>query len=119
MMPAKGMASTGLLMAGTWIAALVGIAMKRLLPGRFDRLSIVLCIAIGWSIVIAHDAVFPALSPAAVVLLVTGGIICSAGVVFHLWRSLRFQTAIWHALVLIAAACHHFAVLDTVALAAA
>ena len=39
------------------------------------------------------------------------------GVIFHLWERLRFQNAIWHAFVLIAATCHYGAVL--VALAAA
>ena len=33
---------------------------------------------------------------------------------FHVWRSLRFQNAIWHACVLVAAACHWGVVLHTV-----
>jgi hemolysin III len=32
--------------------------------------------------------------------------------VFHLWRSLPFQNAIWHMFVLVAATCHYGAVLD-------
>jgi hypothetical protein len=37
------------------------------------------------------------------------------GVVFHAWRSLRFQNAIWHAFILVAACCHYSAVLVCVA----
>ena len=36
------------------------------------------------------------------------------GIVFHAWQRLRFQNAIWHAFVLLGAACHYTAVLDTV-----
>jgi hemolysin III len=32
---------------GVWSSAFVGIALKLALPGRFDRLSVVLCLLIG------------------------------------------------------------------------
>ncbi|HWA43543.1 MAG TPA: hemolysin III family protein, partial [Hypericibacter adhaerens] len=51
-----------------------------------------------------------ALHPAVLILLLIGGLLYSLGVTFHLWRSLRFQNAIWHALVLGAAVCHYAAV---------
>jgi hemolysin III len=35
-------------------------------------------------------------------------------VIFHAWRRLRFQNAIWHAFVLMGAACHYTAVMDLV-----
>jgi hemolysin III len=35
-------------------------------------------------------------------------------VVFHVWERLRFQNAIWHGFVLLAASCHYAAVLDLV-----
>jgi len=31
-------------------------------------------------------------------------------VIFHAWRRLRFQNAIWHCFVLLGAACHYTAV---------
>jgi hemolysin III len=48
-------------------------------------------------------------------LIASGGMLYSAGVLFHLWKNLRFQNATWHAFVLVAAACHYAAVLDCVA----
>jgi hemolysin III len=45
-------------------------------------------------------------------LLTTGGVLYSMGVIFHMWKSLRFQNAIWHAFVLLAAVCHYTAVLE-------
>jgi hemolysin III len=43
-----------------------------------------------------------------------GGALYSLGVIFHAWRRLRFQNAIWHCFVLLGAACHYTAVMDLV-----
>jgi hemolysin III len=45
-------------------------------------------------------------------LLVSGGVVYSAGIVFHLWDRLRFQTALWHGFVVVAALLHLAAILD-------
>jgi len=52
------------------------------------------------------------------ILIAAGGVIYSIGVVFHLWDRLPYQNAIWHWLVLTAAACHYMAILNEVAIAA-
>lgn len=95
------------LLAVIWVVALVGIAVKLLLPGRFDRLSIGLYLILGWSGLFAYESVIAALQPTALWLLAIGGALYSIGVVFHVWRTLPFQNAIWHAFVLIATACHY------------
>ena len=43
-------------------------------------------------------------------LILAGGVVYSAGTIFHLWERLRFQNAIWHAFVLTAASIHFVAV---------
>jgi hemolysin III len=104
------------MLAGVWIAGFAGAALKLAAPGRYDRLTVALYLAIAWSgVAIAHE-VFATLPTAAVVMLVTGGLLYSAGVVFHLWQSLRFQNAIWHGFVLVAAACQYGAILNGVLL---
>jgi hemolysin III len=40
-------------------------------------------------------------------------VLYSVGVIFHAWSSLRFQNAIWHGFVLVAALCHYAAVLTS------
>lgn len=95
------------LLAFIWVVAAIGIAVKLLLPGRYDRVSIGLYLLLGWSGVFAYEAVIAALQPTALWLLAIGGLLYSVGVVFHVWRNLPFQNAIWHAFVLAAAACHY------------
>ncbi|WP_244445156.1 hemolysin III family protein [Microvirga sp. BSC39] len=113
----KAGAESLVLLVGVWLTSAVGIALKLRFPGRFDRLSILLYLFLSWSGVMAYESVFGALPDSTLWLLAIGGILYTAGVVFHLWESLRFQNAIWHTFVLVAAACHYGAVLDCLVLA--
>jgi hemolysin III len=67
----------------------------------------------------AYGSVIASLPSLTFWLLAAGGVVYSMGVIFHLWRSLRFQNAIWHAFVLLAAVCHYTAVLEYAVLAGA
>jgi hemolysin III len=102
------------LMAGVWGVAVVGIVLKLFFPGRFDRQAIVLYLALGWSGVMVYDVIADALPKFTLCLIAIGGVLYSAGVVFHVWERLRFQNAIWHGFVLLAASCHYAAVLDMI-----
>jgi hemolysin III len=99
------------LMVGIWLTAIIGFALKLLFPGRFEGLGIALCLLLGWSGIIAYEPIAAILPSVSLWLLVVGGVLYSAGVVFHCWESLRFQNAIWHGFVLVAASCHYAAVL--------
>ena len=105
------------LLAFVWTVAAVGVLLKLFWPWRFERLSLLTYLLLGWSIVVALDPLLAAVSVAGVALLVTGGALYSLGVVFHLWTRLPYQNAIWHVFVLAAAVCHFSAVLSEVALA--
>lgn len=95
------------LLALVWVVAAIGIGLKLLRPGRYDRLSIALYLILGWSGLLAYESVIAALQPTALWLLAIGGVLYSVGVIFHIWRRLPFQNAIWHAFVLAAMACHY------------
>jgi hemolysin III len=105
------------LLAAVWIAAWIGVILKLGYPGRFDRLSIILCLALGWSGLFAYDAVFSQYPASTVCLIASGGVLYSVGVIFHLWDKLRFQNAIWHAFVVGAAALQFCAVFNSVSAA--
>lgn len=108
-----GLVSLSLLIS-IWAVAIAGMILKMLLPGRLDRLAIVLFLLLGWSGVIFFETIVVSLPSASLWLLATGGVLYSAGVIFHVWRGLRFQNAIWHGFVLAAAGCHYSAVLAAV-----
>ncbi|KIZ40895.1 MULTISPECIES: hemolysin III family protein [Rhodopseudomonas] len=102
------------LLSGVWGVAVIGILIKLFLPGRFDKLSIGLYLAMGWSGLIAYESVKESLPNLALIFIAIGGALYTFGVIFHAWRRLRFQNAIWHSFVLLGAACHYTAVLDMV-----
>jgi hemolysin III len=102
------------LLIGVWCVAIVGIVLKLLLPGRFDRLSVGLYLAMGWSGFMVYDTVVASLPTLTLWFIAAGGLLYSFGVIFHAWQRLRFQNAIWHSFVLLGAACHYTAILDLV-----
>jgi hemolysin III len=101
-------------LTGVWCVAIVGIVIKLVFPGRFDRLAVGLYLAMGWSGFMVYDAGVSSLPTLALWFIGAGGVLYTFGVVFHAWQRLRFQNAIWHCFVLLGAACHYTAVLDLV-----
>ncbi|MEO8557651.1 MAG: hemolysin III family protein [Rhodospirillales bacterium] len=98
------------LAAAVWAIALAGVWLKLNFPRRFDRLAIVLYLALGWLGIFAIGPLLDTMPTAALILVAVGGAIYSAGVAFHVWERLRFHNAIWHGFVLAAAACHYAAI---------
>ena len=90
------------LLTVVWAAALFGLMLKVLFPQRFELLSLVLYLALGWAAVWVIGDVMAELRTATFVLLLIAGVTYTLGVVFHLWRNLPYQNAIWHAFVLVA-----------------
>lgn len=93
-----------------WGVALSGILLKCTFPGRYDRLTVGLYLALGWSGTLAFPDLMEHLPSTTLALIVAGGVTYSAGVVFHLWERLKFQNAIWHGFVVAGAALHFWAV---------
>jgi hemolysin III len=100
------------LLAAVCAVAIIGALLKLVLPGRLDRLSIAAYLTLGWSGLVLFPAAIRVLPTTAVCLIALGGVLYTAGVIFHMWKRLRFQNAIWHAFVLLAAGCHYGAILD-------
>ena len=98
----------------TMLRERLGIVLKIVRPGRYDRLATGLYLSMGWSGMMLYDSVVRALPTLALGFVVAGGIFYTLGVAFHAWQRLRFQNAIWHGFVLGGAACHYTAVLDIV-----
>ncbi|MFF0919702.1 hemolysin III family protein [Rhizobium leguminosarum] len=98
------------MLVAIWLFAAVGIFLKCVFPGRYDRLAILLYLAMGWSGVLVAGPVASRIPSASMLLIVIGGVIYSLGVIFHVWEKLRFQNAIWHGFVVTAAAVHYSAV---------
>lgn len=105
------------LLAFVWGTALVGVALKLLVPQHFGRLAIPFYLAIGWSGIVAFHALAAALPTTALWLIVAGGVAYSAGIVFHLWERLAFQNVLWHVFVVAGATLHLIAIFEAMVIA--
>jgi hemolysin III len=94
-----------------WALALVGAYIKLRCPRRLERVDLALYLGLGWMIVIAWEPLVSSVDTTTIVLVILGGALYTIGTAFHVWRALRFQKAIWHGFVLVAAGCHYAAVL--------
>ena len=101
--------ATGLTVA-IWSAAALGIAAKLLRPRGIETVSVVLYLAMGWIGLVAIDPLLASVEHGALILVLAGGLVYSGGVVFHLSSRMRYQRALWHASVLIAASIHYAAI---------
>ncbi len=95
-----------------WALAILGIALQRMLIRQKATWLIALpYLAMGWVAVIALPALFSALAPGGLWLLLGGGLAYTLGSVFYIWRRLPYHHAIWHLFVLAGSALHFFAIL--------
>ncbi len=93
-----------------WCAATIGVTLKMLYPQRFETASLVLYLGMGWVIVTAIRPLSAAIAGADFRLLMAGGIIYSAGVIFYVMERIPYHKAIWHGFVLVAAVLHFTAI---------
>lgn len=112
-----GGARGALLLAAVWVGALLGVARALLWPYAPRAIAAALAVALGWMVVAVFPALHAAVGDVATVLLVTGGVAYSAGAVVYAVKRPDPSPAVFgyhevfHALVVVAAACH-FAVVS-------
>jgi hemolysin III len=99
-----------------WGVALVAAFAKLFLTARWNRLAIVLYLVLGWAGLAAIGPLVASVPTTALVLLGTGGVLYSMGVVFHVWDRLPYQNVLWHLFVLAGTACHFAAIVEAVLL---
>jgi channel protein (hemolysin III family) len=92
------------LLAAIWLCATVGVVLKLTFPRRFERLSVVFYLAMGWMILAVVKPLSAALASIDLWLLAAGGLVYSAGVFFFLAERLPFHKPLWHGFVLVAVA---------------
>lgn len=98
------------LMIVIWGLALVGILFKLTIAHRFEVLSLVTYLLMGWlSLVVIYQMVIK-LAPGSVTLLALGGVIYSLGVIFYACERIPYNHAIWHGFVLGGSFCHFLAI---------
>ncbi|WP_110513283.1 PAQR family membrane homeostasis protein TrhA [Herpetosiphon llansteffanensis] len=89
-----------------WGCAFAGICFKLFFIKRFELLSTLMYVGMGWLSVMAWDDMVASLPGGAFALLVAGGLTYTAGVIFYRWEKLPYNHAIWHGFVMGGSVCH-------------
>lgn len=99
------------LFALVWGMAMCGLVLELALKRRIHWLSLILYLGMGWLIVVAVKPLLASLATGGLILLVTGGLFYSLGIIFYVWDTLSYNHAIWHLFVLAGSTAHFFAIL--------
>ncbi len=91
-----------------WLVALFGIYMKFAYPGRFEKLSLILYLVMGWLIVIAIVPLRESIADGGLYLLIAGGLAYTLGVYFYVQDHKPYYHAVWHLFVLAGSLFHYF-----------
>lgn len=98
------------LMIVIWSMALVGVLFKLAFAHRFEALSLVTYLVMGWLSLIVIYQLVQVLAPGGVTLLAVGGVVYTLGVVFYVCKRIPYNHAIWHGFVLGGSLCHFLAI---------
>ncbi|WNN43598.1 PAQR family membrane homeostasis protein TrhA [Winslowiella toletana] len=98
------------LMVVIWSLALIGVVFKLIFAHRFEAMSLITYMLMGWLSLIVIYQLAMTLSAGGVWLLAAGGIIYSLGVIFYASNRIPYNHAIWHGFVLGGSLCHFMAI---------
>lgn len=99
------------LLTALWSMTMAGIFFKLFYTGKYELLSTLLYLFMGWILFIDRSAFFETIPQKVIWLIVAGGCLYSIGVIFYLWQKFTYHHVIWHIFVLAAAICHYAAIL--------
>lgn len=102
------------LFAITWGMALTGITLKLFFTGRFNLLSTLMYVFMGWLIIFAIKPMIAAMPPGGMTWLVAGGLAYTFGALLYAIKSIPYNHAIFHLFVLAGSICHFIAVYEYV-----
>lgn len=97
-----------------WGIALLGISLKASLGLRWEKLSLLLYLAMGWVVIIAAYPLYQRLAMPGILWLLAGGACYTGGAAFYAWKRLPLNHAVWHLWVLAGSACHVVSVMGWV-----
>jgi hemolysin III len=94
-----------------WATTIFGAVMKIRRPKEQPKWIVALYLAMGWALLFILPAMIRNVPERGLWFILAGALSYSLGVVFYLWRRLKFSHAIWHLLVIGGTICFFFAVL--------
>lgn len=94
-----------------WTMAIIGTVFKLFFTGKYEFVSIIAYVLMGWLIVIDFSFLVEQLNFLSLLFLILGGGIYTLGTVFYAIHKIPYNHAIWHLFVLGGSIFHFFSVI--------
>lgn len=94
-----------------WAIVIFGAVMKIRNPKQQPKWMVLLYLVMGWTMLFILPAMLRHIPARGMWFILAGGLSYSLGVIFYLWRRMKYSHAIWHLFVIGGTVCFFFAVL--------
>jgi hemolysin III len=94
----------------SWGMAIAGITLKLFFTGKYNVLSTLMYVFMGWIIVFAITPLINSLSTEGLFWLFAGGVAYTTGAIIYSIKKIKFNHAIFHLFVLLGSFCHFVSV---------
>ncbi len=94
-----------------WAIVIFGAIMKIKSPKRQPKWMVLLYLVMGWTLLFILPAMIRNISMRGLWFILAGGLSYSVGVIFYMWRKMKFSHVVWHLFVVGGSVCFFFAVL--------
>lgn len=94
-----------------WAVVIFGSIMKMRNPKQQPKWMVALYLVMGWTLLFILPAMLYNIPVRGLWFILAGGLSYSLGVIFYLWRRMKYSHAIWHLFVIGGSVCFFFAVL--------
>ncbi len=94
----------------TWAMAFAGIILKLFFTGKFEIVSTLMYVFMGWIIMFAIDDLVASLSADGLFWLVVGGLAYTTGAILYAIKRIKYNHAIFHIFVLIGSFSHFISI---------
>lgn len=94
-----------------WGLAVLGVGFKVLFVNRFQKLSVLAYVLMGWLSIIGLSELIASIPTGGLIWLAIGGAVYTIGVIFYALKQIPYTHTIWHLFVIGGSVCHYFAIL--------
>jgi hemolysin III len=93
-----------------WALAVAGVIFKLFYTGRFELVSTLIYIGMGWLAIFAIKPMIEQINATTLIWLFSGGAAYTLGTFFYMSKKIPYTHSIWHMFVLTGSTCHYVAI---------
>ncbi|UUV17012.1 hemolysin III family protein [Fusobacteria bacterium ZRK30] len=97
-----------------WTLTSLGVLFKVKFAGKFQLLSTLIYLFMGWMIVFVFGNLRSSLNSVSLILLIVGGVSYSVGAIFYSMKKVKYTHVIWHFFVIAGTTLHYLSIYHSI-----